>query len=262
MKYILPTLLCALSLNAMAQDTTPEQPQQEERRWDLTLGMAAASFPKIKGADDSNVLVLPYVDVRYYLDEYNEIFANPISGIGYRHAFDEKLSAGVKVNYVGDRESDDSTLLAGMADVDASAEVGPFVRYKFNRKLSTEVALAADAGDAHNGWTLQPSLNYMDRVAPQWLAGASISAVYGDDNYSQTYFSVNAADATASRAAYTAEAGIHEWSVGLNLTHLIDENWFVRGDLMSNFYVGDAEDSPIMEEDQTYSSILSFGYKF
>jgi len=275
MKYILLVTgtACAIGLggvglNASAQEENLQQAQYsseattDERPWELTLGLGMGVMPEFKGSEDSDFRVLPVVMGSYQLDEKNKLFLGVIGGLGWEHQLNERFSAGLKIGYVGDRESDDSNRLTGMPDIDSSVDGGPFISYQINEFFSAELATAFDLGNVHNGWTITPQLNYQNRLGMKWLAGGSIGLTYGDDNYTQTYFGVDPQFANANRAAYTAEAGISEASLGLNLTRLLDQNWFIRGDVIGTNYLGDADDSPILEEETTVMSFITVGYRF
>jgi pimeloyl-ACP methyl ester carboxylesterase len=61
---------------------------------------------------------------------------------------------------------------------------------------------------AYRGMVLEPELKYSYRGKEGWNWGAGISAIAADQSMQSLLYSVTAAQATASRAAYQAQAGL------------------------------------------------------
>jgi len=78
--------------------------------------------------------------------------------------------------------------------------------------------------------------------------GASVT--YADDDYMDTYFSVDTKDAIRSRLKrYKAESGIKDVGVDLMLRYSMNENWSIRGIAAYLVLLEDAKDSPIVDDE-------------
>jgi outer membrane protein len=240
-------------------------PVDGQRPWSLIVGGAMVSSPEFMGASDSDVLVLPYVDGSYRFENGITAFAGPMKGIGAEYGVAKGIDVGLKVDFRGDRESSDDAILRGMPDVDTAFEAGPFVRLEAGR-LTFEALVLADLSNTHDGTAVEAGVDYNlplpEALGKKWLAGVGFGTLWGDSNFNDTYFGVRAAQALATRPAYTAGSGFVNYNAGANLMYLFDRNWFARGDVRVERLVGDAEDSPITREDTSVTGVLSVGYRF
>jgi hypothetical protein len=57
--------------------------------------------------------------------------------------------------------------------------------------LGINIQAAADISDESNGWLVQPSLDYINRLSLQWLFNARLFSTYADENYMQEYLDVS-----------------------------------------------------------------------
>jgi outer membrane scaffolding protein for murein synthesis (MipA/OmpV family) len=79
--------------------------------------------------------------------------------------------------------------------------------------------------------------------------GFNASATWADSRYNETYFGIDANNAIRSGFdTYDAKGGIKDVGVSVNVTYMWTENWGVTGVLGVTQLVGDAADSPIVED--------------
>jgi len=231
-------------------------------RWDISLGLALATIPEYVGANDNNFYVFPFIRAQYSIDAKNKLFFSPYEGLGFKHLLNDSWQMGVRTNIRNDRDSSDDASLAGMPDIDVAFEAGPFVRYTYDR-LTLGVDVLTDISGEHDGYAVEASakLNVptpMNRLK----ASVGVEAMYADDDFMNHYFRVSNAQATATRRAFNPGSGFA--SVGANgtLTYIVDEHWFVTGNLGVTGLTGDAADSPLTREDTNMSAFLATGYRF
>jgi outer membrane scaffolding protein for murein synthesis (MipA/OmpV family) len=63
-------------------------------------------------------------------------------------------------------------------------------------------------GAAYRGMVLEPELKYSYRAKEGWTWGTGLSVIGADQSMQSLFYTVTASQATASRAAYQAQAGL------------------------------------------------------
>jgi outer membrane scaffolding protein for murein synthesis (MipA/OmpV family) len=237
------------------------QAEEGDKKLDLTLGITGGVIPEYSGANGTETIFFPLVIGKYQINEQHAMLFNPYDGLSYAYQQTEELSYGVNVDFRGGRDSSDDPSLAGMPDIDNTLEVGPWIKYK-NGQLTYMAKLGIDALDEYSGFTAELGVKYNIPINDQWIADIGGSVLYGNDNYAMTYYGVNASQVTGFRGLHEPGSGFQEAVISASLTHFIDENTFIRGDIGYKRLIGDAQNSPITERDNQFQGFLSVGYKF
>lgn len=266
LRYIAPALIALSTTTTYAQDDsskTQQQQPQRSKKLNISVGIGALTTPEYLGSSEQELYVIPFATLDYKINETDSLFVNPIRGIGGQRKFNDKLTAGITGNIRTSRDAEDADLLTGMADVDTTLELGPFVEYKFNPAFTLGANLLLDTLDAHQSYTASLYSRYRlaSPIKKLRLTLSSALTYYGED-FADTYYSVKTSEAIAGRPAYEAQASLGELSVGINGMYFIDNNWFVNTSLGYKHLLGDAADSPLAEEDGNYTAVLAVGYKF
>jgi MipA family protein len=154
-----------------------------------------------------------------------------------------------------------------MADLAPTLEIGPNLNvnlarggsagegWKLDLRLPARAVFAIDDGAQAIGWTLSPVINLDWRVA-DWNLGAQAGPLYGTRRYHAHFYDVGAADATATRPAYTAASGYAGWRWTTGVSRRFGDVWFgafVRGDSVAGAVF---EASPLVKQRHN----LSFGF--
>jgi outer membrane scaffolding protein for murein synthesis (MipA/OmpV family) len=116
--------------------------------------------------------------------------------------------------------------------------------------VSFGLTAAQDLGTRHEGTSAEFKIEYGAALAPrlQGQIGASVS--WADDDYTQSYFGISTAESQASGLReFTAESGLKDAGVSASLHYLINEHWRVTGRLAYRRLLGDAADSPLVEDE-------------
>jgi outer membrane protein len=238
---------------AAAADPAPLRPL-----WELGLGMAGVQLPHYRGSDEHHryVLPVPYVVYRGDILRATREGARAVLFEGSRFDFDLSLSASAPT------KSEDNRTRRGMADLAPTLEIGPNLnvnlaragRWKLDLRLPARAVFAIDDGAQAIGWTLSPVINLDARVA-DWNLGVQAGPLYGTRRYHAHFYDVAAADATATRPAYSAASGYAGWRWTTGVSRRFGDVWlgaFVRGDSVAGA-VFDA--SPLVKQRHN----LSFG---
>ncbi len=263
--------LWVLSFAAAAQQANTQANAQagqaaEKKDWDIRLGAGAMYQPDYEGSDDYEAAPLPFLMVNYR----DLVFLRgPMLGV---NAFtwqgprpSDKLQAGPLLRYQMGRDDGDNDALRGLGDIDAGAEIGGFLNYRIG-SWSTGLTVFHDASGAHDGWTAKLSGGYMHSFGPKLRARSEVSATWADENYTQSFFGITAAQAQRSGIRqYTPEAGLKDVSLSLDLDYSLTQHWGLTGRVGYKRLLGDAASSPLVEDkgsaDQ-FSTGLILSYKF
>jgi outer membrane scaffolding protein for murein synthesis (MipA/OmpV family) len=104
-------------------------------------------------------------------------------------------------------------------------------------------------GTRHEGTLAQFEIGYQRALISRLHGQIEASVVWADDDYTQSYFGVAAAQAQASGLRqFTAEGGVKDVGVAASLHYLINEHWSITGRLAYRRMLGDAADSPLVED--------------
>ena len=117
-------------------------------------------------------------------------------------------------------------------------------------ELAFKVEVLSDVGDTHEGTQISFGPSYSYSPTEKIRLGVSAEATYASDGYNETYFGIDADNASRSGLSqYDAEGGMKDVSVGVNATYLWDENWSATAVAGYTQLIGDAADSPIVEDE-------------
>ena len=174
------------------------------------------------------------------------------------------FEAGPIVGWRFDREEDDASRLRGLGDVDGGFVVGGFAAYNFGLFKPFVSYGHQVSGDETGGLLKFGAESQIASFAPAEIT-LTVGATYADDDYMDAFFSITPAQQLTSRAglaAYDADAGIKDVYLGLNGDVPLSEKWTLK---LSGRYarlVGDAADSPIVEDENQFFGGVGLTYRF
>ncbi len=232
--------------------TTPQ------KQYVIHLGIGAQYQPKYPGADSYILTPLPIVAVdRLYLPGLGQVVdgEEKTRGWGFYPAF----------SFIGKREASDSPDLTGTTTIDSSVELGFGVRYRYDwLRGYAEVRQGFGGYSGQVGrFGLEVITEPTDRL--ELVFGPRVN--WGSGDYMRTYFGVTAAEAAApgsTLTAYRPSAGIS--SVGFDLTanYAITDRTTLHVRAGWDRFVGDAADSPIVQQGDDDNITIGAGltYRF
>jgi len=149
------------------------------------------------------------------------------------------------------------TAVAALEEVSPGAEFGWFVNSGVKLSslgIPSDVILigrldaVTDVGDGHGGTLVSGSLGLVFQLTEKFRLVPSVGFNYGDDNYTDAFYSVSSTGAAASGLEeFSASGGLVYTQVALYGVRTIDERWSVAGTVAYNSLEGDASDSPITQ---------------
>lgn len=202
---------------------------------EFELGAGVLVAPSYEGSSDYQVSAYPVIRFGYLaLDNGFSLGGGDGQGLSVRPSF----------RYLAAREAIDSPALMGLTDTDAAIELGGGFEYTFG-----SVSAFADVRygiTGHHGFVGELGADYIVRPETNTTISIGPRISWASNDYMDEYFSVSAAEATAS--SFTEfDAGPGFKSIGLEaaVRYEFNENWAVETGAGYNRLLGDASNSPI-----------------
>lgn len=258
--------ILAVSLLTFTTTAASQSRPGEDEVWSVSLGGGAIYRPDYEGSDDYEVDGLPllafsYRDIIVLRGPSLMVDLIQWSGAGVA----ENLSFGPLVKFDPGREADDNPILRNLGDIDEGALAGLFVSYEVG-PVELELTVAQDATSRHEGLIAEIEADYGFMLAQRLRAQLAISTTWTNDDYTQAYFGITPEQARASGLReFTAEAGMKDVGASVSLHYLVTEHWRMTGRLAYRRLLGDAADSPLVEDEGSQnqaSATLFVSYAF
>jgi len=231
--------------------------------------VGAAFVPDYEGSQDYTAAPVAAAKV-----EYDGYYVET-RGLGLRANLspNRAFEIGPAISFNGGRDDDvDNARVARMREIDSTIEAGMFLKVPLRGLVSETDELAfnfdflTDTGDSHEGYKIGFGPSYGFAATERLRLGASLSATYASDDYTQTFFGVDADNAARSGLArYDAEGGIKDVGIGVNAMYSLTRNWGITGMARYTQLVGDAADSPLVDQEGSAGqAMVSLGvlYRF
>ena len=216
---------------------------------EVRLGVGAGFSPDYEGSDDYEPMALPVITARNVLGFNFTPFALSYNLAQYTGA-DGLWSIGFGPRVAADfgRDEDDNDALEGLGDIDPAIMPGGFVNFRLGPAIAA-ITVGQDVADGHEGLVADFSLSTRVPITHQVVVIPGVSATWADDDYMQTYFGVDATQAANSGyAVYDADGGLKSIGASLTAVYAINENWAANARLGYERLLGDAADSPIVDD--------------
>jgi outer membrane scaffolding protein for murein synthesis (MipA/OmpV family) len=249
-------MLLALALPARAESPSPLAEWQYsagrvlERyvtstvpEWGGMAGLMGESVPRYEGARAYRAFGGPILDFRYR----DVAFASNVEGVGVNLWRGKGHRAGFAATYDLGRDEDVDPALAGLGNIRPTMELKAFAEY-----VLFPVVVRGDVRRAlsgHGGWTADlgayvPVIGKRDFFV---LVGQSVT--WADWENMRRSFGVDGTQAAQSGyAAYVPSGGIRDTRSGLAANWFITEHWLLHLSGSVEWLLGDAADSPFVQE--------------
>ncbi|NOQ29930.1 MAG: MipA/OmpV family protein [Helicobacteraceae bacterium] len=168
------------------------------------------------------------------------------------------LAACVEPNTYGYKTSD-STTLSGMSDRDNSWSGGVSVNLKYEESYLVLNLMRDMLGNSNGNYARVTAGKHMQ--VDKWSFDPQLLLMWRDDNFNNYYYGVKTGEATATRTFYEASSGF-EYGAQLYVMYDITDNWHTIFNARANLISQEAQDSPIVNKNVTYSGTISLLYSF
>ena len=182
--------------------------------WEIGVGGLGISQPAYPGASTAarQVIVLPYVIYR------GEFFRAEQSGVGLRAVKTPRYEVDIGFSASLGSAAKDVPARVGMADLGTLVEFGPRLKIHLGDvskgptgywlELPLRGVFDLNNQLVNRGFSFEPQLSVDLPLPGGWRGGGSVSAIFGSQRVNETFYNVNAAEATATRPVYNAQAGL------------------------------------------------------
>lgn len=209
--------------------------------WYVRIGIIGGAVPGYLGSDHHEGSYAPRAKIVWR----DRVFLNDRQ-LGANLYKDSRLAFGPFLRYTGGR-SDNNEGLEDMGRIDRTLTAGGFLNYRLGPwRFKSE--LRHDVLEGQQG-TLA-----IVRVGTKipWVAPAVsvyASTTWASNEYMNSFFGVNTAQAARTGLrAYDPGAGIRDVAVSLSSGFALPGNWSLGGHVEYRHLLGDAADSPLVEE--------------
>lgn len=229
---------------------------------DVSLGAGVGLAPDYEGSEDYTAVPIPYVSVAWS----NHMAISLLGNKAKVNLIPSPIwKGGLIGEYIPERDDVDNNRVDKLKDVDASVMLGGFFGFEY-ANWSASIEAMADAADGNDGTIVRLNGGYRIPIDQSLSFSLGAFTTWADEDYMSAYFSIDGADSARSGLkTYDADSGLKD--VGLNLlaSYKPWEHWGFMGLASYKRLLGDAEDSPVVDDEgdanQYTAGILVF-YKF
>ncbi|UCD88721.1 MAG: MipA/OmpV family protein [Desulfobacterales bacterium] len=214
---------------------------------DVAIGGGVGAAPDYEGSDEYEAVPLPFASVRWDNGRFVELAGNTLRANLLAHNI---LSLGPILQYIPERDDVDSDAVDAMEKVDTSVMVGAFARVKFDSWYARLHAIQ-DVADGNDGFLVQVGGGYNWFYSDTFRMIFDVFSTYASEDYMETYFEVDALDSARSglRQYTDVDAGIKDVGLAITANCRPYENWSFRSIVSYKRLLGDAEDSPVVDDE-------------
>jgi outer membrane protein len=236
----------------------PETPAEGKADFRALIGVGAVSRPEYIGSDrDDTTAPIPLINVSYKDIAY---FKFNRAGVWFWKAGDTGVRFGALLKPRQGWDDSDDRLLAGMGERDDSIEAGLNMAWRSER-AEIEVGVLTDVSDESDGNSAFIDLRYAFVKSPRWQLLGKVGFEYLDDDVTEYYWGVPPSQAVPGRSAYSPDEAWNT-SVGLLATYSLSDNWKLMGGAVYTLLGDEIEDSPIVKEDDSVTTVIGVAFKF
>lgn len=240
------TRILALALVAACVTTTASAQDfglSGSRSLSFDLGLSAEIGPVYPGSDD--VETSPSL-----------IWRNFSLGPGGGAEDGLGFSLSPSLGMVGPRKSSDDADLAGLTDIDRAYELG--LKVSYGAGPITAYGSVRKGFDGHEGLTGEIGAKYRTQLSERVTLWSGLELGYGDADFNDTYFGVTPAESAASGYdSFAPGGGINEAAISFEAHYALNPTTAILGEVRYGKLIGDAADSPIVQDD--YQPSLRLG---
>ena len=247
-----------------AQDAELAKPDSSDRGvfagdW-VTVGIGAGYGPSYDGSDDYVLFPAPLAQGSVGGIEFGVRGPGLYADLVADSSSDSnvKFLAGPLVRVRLDRNSNiKDPVVAALGKIDVAVEVGATAGVSFSQVINPYDTLTVgsdiqwDVAGAHKGRLITPSVTYSTPLSTAIFTSVILSATHVDDNYANTYFSIDQVGSTASGLPqFDAKGGWKSYGAsllgGVDLSgDARDGGWGVYSFVSYSRLTGDAKRSPV-----------------
>lgn len=216
------------------------------------IGLLYGITPDYQGSDAFMALPVPYFTASWKKGQYVRLVGTHVR---VNVNGNRKWQFGPVLKYQFARDNNvDNRAVSKMEEVDASVNAGLFAGIN-HKKWDASVQYVKDITGTHEGSELMFMAGY-SFLKGKFMTRFAVFTNYADDNFMNTYFSVNSENVGKSELPnFTAEAGLEDIGINLSVRYMMSKKWHLMYMLDYRSLLGDASDSPIVDKEGSRNQI-------
>lgn len=238
--------------------------------WEATVGLGTSYEAVSPGVDDYSTEIFPYLDItyqdRYFLSVEKGLGAYLYKGQKSSDDVFGNLTVGAALGYDQGRDASDfeeNAKLSGLGDLDGSLEGKFFLQADIGFLEAGFDFGQALTSDGHEGWYSSASLSFDKMIGKQFYFSVGQSLRFSSENFQQAYYGVTQSQARATGLAqYQPDSGLESTSFEALGRYFLNENWSVIAKGEYRHLLGDAADSPFVDQKSQVEGMLLLAYQF
>jgi len=222
---------------------------------EVAIGGGVGAAPDYEGSDDYEAVPLPFASVRWANGRFVELVGNTLRA---NLISDSAWSFGPILQYIPERDDVDSDAVDAMKKVDTSVMVGVFGSVKLD-DWYVRIHGIQDMADGNDGLLVQIGGGYNWFYSDIFSMKFDVFSTYASEEYMEAYFEVDAQDSARSglRQYTKVDEGIKDVGLAINANCHPYENWSFKGTISYKKLLGDAEDSPVVDDEGDSNQFLA-----
>ncbi len=210
------------------------------------LGLGAGIAPEYEGSEHSKFYPLPYLSLNFENHMSVDLIANTLKA---NLLPSRTFKLGPIGQYIRERDNVDNNTVDKLEKVDASFMLGGFFGVDVEH-FTASIEAMKDVADGNDGSIVRLRAGYRIPFNRTWILSINGYATWADDNYMSAYFGVNRTNSQRSGLKeYNADSGIKDVGITVPLRYNATEHWSILGVAGYKRLLGDAADSPIVEDE-------------
>lgn len=227
--------------------------EEGEDHW--MLGAGVGWVPEFQGADDYKWQPLPLIDV-----QYGRFFVKLGDGIGINFFSVPAFTIGGSLKWMPGYDAGD--VPKGIKATDDAVGARLFVTSRF-LGFATKISVTRAVTESERGLLVNAGLAYPVSVTERLVIRPRLGVTWADQKYMNSYFGIDASEAAASGWKYYRPAsGFKDVSFNVAIRYRITGHVAVFGSLGVTRLVGEAADSPLIEQQTQASVLVGLTYNF
>ncbi|WP_298923246.1 MipA/OmpV family protein [uncultured Ramlibacter sp.] len=254
-------------LAALLATAAPVHAQTEPAKdaWNFNVGLGVVSQPDYPGSDSQKTRVAPL-----FIASKGPWFfgALPNAGVPFGAGFNFVDTPTWRFGIAGGsgfakpREESDDARLAGLGDIDNTAQLALFGSYAKDW-FTARAAVTTDVGGNGHGTFALVDLEGRYHVSSRFWVSAAPGFTLADRNRQQTFFGIDAEQSASSgRPQYHPEGGLNSWRLALGANYGITPQFGLGGRVVFSRLQGDAARSPITQDASQATLSIFTSYRF
>ena len=233
-------------------------PQPAAGEWSVTLGGGIGSGPRFQGANTDRTRFDPLIEILY-----GRTLSFGLNGLAWNAINTDHFRAGPVLGFQGGRRDNADPHLYGLGDIHSSLTGGVFANYRVG-PFNVGATIRQSITHSGNGLSGLAHLDYLIRMPlMRTFIVLGPDFEFANSQYNQTWFGITPTQSFDSGLpVFTPRGGVKDVGIHGTVTHFFTQHVLIRGLVSFKDIVGDAANSPIVEDRHQVHFGVGLAYHF